>query len=207
MINILTDLLPTEFAFDDYTIKINSNFRTLINIEILFNNTKIEQNEKWEKAFNLFYKNIPFKLDEDKFIILAEYLIDFYRCGRAISEVSNSTGNTKSKINRIYCFKFDAEYIYSAFKHDYNIDLQKENLHWWEFNSLFKSLSEENEFIKIMQYRSMEINNDMTQKEKNFYKKMKEKYKIPEEKIDVDLEHKDALEEALLKGESIGHLI
>ena len=58
--NILTDILPTEFSVDGYKIKINYDFRTMIQIDLLFKDNSIDMHEKWEKAFNLFYKEIPF---------------------------------------------------------------------------------------------------------------------------------------------------
>lgn len=207
--NILTDILPTEFSVDGYKIKINYDFRTMIQIDLLFKDNSIDMHEKWEKAFNLFYKEIPFlQIKEYQFKILGEYLIDFYSCGKLnINNNSEKNSNNNLSENPIFCFKFDAEYIYSAFLHDYKIDLQKENLHWWIFNSLFKNLSEENEFIKIMKYRAIKINKDMSSKEREFYKSMKKKYKIPTETNHINMEYKNALDEALLKGESITHLI
>lgn len=208
--SLLTNILPTEFTIDGYTLEINSDFRTMIKIDMLFKDNSIDISKKWETAFSLFYVSIPFtKIDEYYFKVLAEYLINFYSCGinnnDNINKKTNSNSNSNSK--HVFCFNFDAEYIYSAFLHDYKIDLQKENLHWWIFNSLFKNLSEENEFVKIMKYRTIEINSDMSNKEKEFYRKMKRKYEIPTSTNDIDIEHKNALEEALLKGESIDHLV
>lgn len=222
--NLLTDLLPTKVYIEEYTVKINPDFRTMIQIDILFKDDSIDESQKWETAFDLFYIDIPFFINENYFILLAENLISFYSCGHYIENSNkekkasnenrehdhshtNQDEKKTSNLKPIFCFKFDAEYIYSAFLHDYKIDLQKENLHWWVFNSLFKNLSEENEFVKIMKYRSIEIDKDMSPKEKEFYKKMKKRYALPTTERKVDVEHKNALEEALLKGESIDHLV
>lgn len=211
--NLLTDLLPTKVYIEEYTVKINPDFRTMIQIDILFKDNSIDESQRWETAFDLFYIDIPFFINEHYFILLAENLISFYSCGHYIENREHDHSHTNqdekktSNLKPIFCFKFDAEYIYSAFLHDYKIDLQKENLHWWVFNSLFKNLSEENEFVKIMKYRSIEIDKDMSPKEKEFYRKMKKRYALPTTERKVDVEHKNALEEALLKGESIDHLV
>jgi len=44
---------------------------------------------------------------------------------------------------------------------------------------MFKSLKEDNEIVKIMGYRSMTINSNMSKEQKDFYSNMKKIYAIP----------------------------
>ena len=85
----------------------------------------------------------------------------------------------------------DADYIYSAFMSQYNIDLQDiEYLHWWKFRALFDSLNENNRLSKIIQYRSMDLSKIKDKEQKKFYKNMKKLYKIDtiseEEKAELE---------------------
>ena len=113
----------------------------------------------------------------------------------------------RTKSNKVlYRFDCDSSYIYSAFLSQYRLDLQElPYMHWWKFRSLLQGLSEENEFIKIIGYRAMEISSKMTIDQKRFYKKMKEQHKIPmsEKKSRLISE----VEEALMNGGDIGQLL
>lgn len=205
--NILINKLPESVSIDDFSLDINCDFKTIIQIELLFKDTSIDDEIRWSKALSLFYKNIPFKITDYYFELLAEKLLWFYSCGKSEDNTPKYEGVSSSKGQQVYCLNFDADYIYSAFRHDYNIDLSSEILHWWVFNSLFKSLSEDNEFVKIMKYRTIEIDKNMSNEEKEFYKKMKKIYEIPNHMSDIEKEQKNAIEEALLKGESIDKLL
>lgn len=59
----------------------------------------------------------------------------------------------------IFDFVEDAEYIYSAFLFDYNIDLleQQGKMHWRKFKALFKGLSSKSRFKEIIEIRTAEV--------------------------------------------------
>ena len=100
----------------------------------------------------------------------------------------------------------DDDYIYAAFMDQYNIDLQDiEYLHWWKFKAMFKSLKEDNEIVKIMGYRSMDLSKIKDKEEKAYYKKMQELYKLP-----ISKDEKEKLDEitvALLNGGDLSKVL
>ncbi len=51
---------------------------------------------------------------------------------------------------------------------------------------MFKSLNEENQIVKIMGYRAMDIPNDMPNDQKEFYRKMKKLYELPRSKSEIE---------------------
>ena len=128
----------------------------------------------------------------------------FYRCGK---EITSSKGNGKGKrVTQIYSFEHDDDYIYAAFMDQYNIDLQDiEYLHWWKFKAMFKSLKEDNEIVKIMGYRSMDLSKIKSKEEKAYYKKMRKLYEIPIPKD--EREKLDEITEALLLGKNVNNLL
>lgn len=74
----------------------------------------------------------------------------FYECGRKdYHKVKSKSGNKREEI---YSYKYDDEYIYSAFLEKYRIDLSISKIHWWKFQALLKGLGE-CEFNKIKGYR------------------------------------------------------
>lgn len=171
--NILIDLLPKKVIIDRKSYDMNYDFRTSILFEIMIQDNEIGEEEKIINALNLYYPVVPENIKEG-----IEKILWFYRCGKELSKEKGGVGSGKS--GQIYSFDYDDDYIYAAFLDQYNIDLQDiEDLHWWKFKALFKSLTEDNEFVKIMGYRAMDISKDMPKEQKDFYRKMKKLHEIP----------------------------
>jgi len=198
--NILIDLLPEEIEIEGIEYKINSDFRNSMLFELMMSDNKLDDNQKIEQALKLYYPNIPQNID-----LAVDQLLWFYRCGK---DVVKSSGSGKGKSAQIYDFNFDDDYIYSAFLDQYNIDLQDiENLHWWKFKAMFKSLREDNEIVKIMGYRSMDLNKIKDKEEKAHYKKMKDLYKIQNNIGQDETEKLKLIQEALQKGGDLSKLL
>ena len=105
-----------------------------------------------------------------------EDIIWFYKCGK---EEKTSQENEK-KEKQIYSYVFDADKIYSAFIQQYNIDLQKINLHWWQFRSMFESLTDETQIVEIMGYRAMDLSKIKDKEERKRYRKLQKLYALPD---------------------------
>lgn len=168
--NILIDLLPTKVEIDSKEYEINSNFRTSLLFSLLMEDDDVGEEQKIIQALNLYYPTIP--ADINKAI---EKIIWFYKCGKEDKKASSNRNSTEKVLD----YNVDADYIYSAFMSQYNIDLQDiEYLHWWKFRALFDSLDENNRLSKIIQYRSMDLSKIKDKEQKKFYKNMKKLYKI-----------------------------
>ena len=167
-INILLDELP---EITPSGLKIRTDFRESIKFELLMQDRKIKEEDKIKLALNLYY-------DEIKDVKQAiQDIIWFYKCGeREVATKQTKEDNKK----QIYSYEFDDEYIYSAFKDQYNIDLNTENLHWWKFKALFKGLRENNKIVEIMGYRAMDLTKIKDKDEKERYKKLKKIYALPD---------------------------
>lgn len=197
--NLLLDLIPSEVDINNKKYEINSDFRTSILFELLMQDNSIKDKDKFNLALELYYPVIP-----DDVTLAIEQLLWFYRCGK---DVIKSKGNGKGKSStQIYSFEHDDDYIYAAFMDQYGIDLQDiDNLHWWKFKALFKSLKEDNEIVKIMRYRSTDLSTIKDKEQKAYYKKMQELYKIP---LPQDEQEKlDEITNALLIGDDISKFL
>ncbi|MBY6878670.1 bacteriophage Gp15 family protein [Clostridium botulinum] len=196
--NMLIDLVPTTIEIEDEEYEINSNFRVSILFELLMQDNSISEENKIIQALQLYYPVIPPNIN-----LAVDKMLWFYRCGK---DIIPSKGTGKGKSTQIYNFGYDDDYIYSAFLDQYRIDLQDiEYLHWWKFKAMFKALREDNEIVKIMGYRSMDLSKIKDKEEKSYYRKMQELYKIP-----IAKDEKDKLEEInniLLNGGDIGNLL
>lgn len=183
--NILIDEVPEYVEIDGIEYKINTDFRIGIMFELLIQDNTLTDMEKVEIALNLYYPEIP----HDPIQAL-EKILWFYRCGKeydAESPQEGTEGTTQQQA--IYSFEHDAEYIYAAFLNQYGIDLQDiEHLHWWKFRALFKGLKEDNLIVKIMGYRAIKIDDNMTDSEKKFYRRMKKIYALPDNRTQEEKE-------------------
>jgi len=195
--NILIDLVPTSVTIENQDYKINSDFRTSILFELLMQDNEISEEDKIIYSLELYYPILPKNINE-----AVDKMLWFYRCGK---DITPSKGTGKGKSTQIYSFNFDDDYIYSAFLDQYGVDLQDIDLHWWKFKSMFKALKEDNEIVKIMGYRSMDLSKIKDKEEKNYYRRMQELYKIP-----IAKDEKDKLEEInniLLNGGDVSKVL
>ncbi len=104
-------------------------------------------------------------------------------------------------------FAVDEEPIFAAFYGAYKIDLTEENLHWWKFLALFRSLPQDCEISRIMQYRGTDLKS-VPKYHKKFYAEMKSKYRLDKSRSERQLtlderneEMKRRVEEAYRKAE------
>jgi hypothetical protein len=171
--NLLIDIVPTVVGINGIEYEINSDFRTSILFELMMQDNELDDKEKIIQALNLYYPEIPEDINK-----AVDMLLWFYRGGKDIT--SNGKGAGKGKAEQIYSFDYDDDYIYSAFLDQYRVDLQDiPYLHWWKFKAMFKSLKEDNEIVKIMGYRAMDLSKVRDKEQRAYYKKMKDLYKIP----------------------------
>lgn len=197
--NLLIDLVPNTVEIDNEEYEINSDFRTSILFELLMQDSSIVDEDKIFIALQLYYPVIP-----DDVNLAIDKILWFYRCGK---DIRNQKGNGKGKsVTQIYSFEHDDDYIYAAFMDQYNIDLQDiKHLHWWKFKAMFKSLREDNEIVKIMGYRSMDLSKIKEKEQKAYYKKMKQLYEIPISKD--EREKLDDINNILLNGGDLSKVL
>jgi len=199
--NILIDILPTKVKIEDMEYDINSDFRTSMIFELMMSDNELNDKQKIINAIELYYPIIPRDIN-----IAVEKILWFYKCGKDVK--TSKSSSAKGKSTQIYNFDSDDDYIYSAFLDQYNIDLQDINgLHWWKFKAMFKSLKEDNEIVKIMGYRSTDLNKIKDKEEKAHYKKMQDLYKIQTQTSKTETEKIKDIQEALSEGRDISKLL
>ncbi|MGN1358657.1 MAG: bacteriophage Gp15 family protein [Bacilli bacterium] len=182
--NILIDLLPVKVEINKVEYNINTDFRYWINYTLVLKDDSLTEEEKILTVLQLVFKDsIPKNLQE-----AFEKIKWFYNCGEEI-KTSNFKPIGKNTSEKIFDYEYDANYIYSAFMTQYNIDLQDVELHWWKFQALFKALDDNLLFSKIQRYRAINLKDIKDSKEKAFYKEMKKLYALPKEEIIVENEY------------------
>lgn len=66
---------------------------------------------------------------------------------------------------RLYSFTKDGGLIYSAFRSQYGLDLQRDELHWWAFLALFHDLSPDCRFYQLVGLRRGYLRGALTPEE------------------------------------------
>lgn len=175
---------PKHIVYKDLEIPINWDFRAGIEFERLVYDTNIEDKDRFIRILENYFKSLP-TIDEPK--ILIDNLLTFYRCGK----VQQATDENAPKQKQAYDFYEDWPYIHAAFLQQYNMDLNTVNgLHWWQFKGMLESLDDRSQFKKILGFRVMKIDSNMSKEQKKYYSEMKKVYRLPDkrsqEEIDED---------------------
>ena len=183
MINLLLDDID-KVVKDRIKIDFDTNFRIGIAFEIMMQNPKYSMQAKTYQALKLFYPEMNEIKDTKKAI---DDIIWFYSCGK--SEEKTSQKIKKGKTKQIYSYEFDNDLIYSAFKNQYNVDLEEiEYLHWWKFKAMFNGLKSDNRIVEIMGYRAMDLSKIKDKDMKKHYKQLQEEYKLPDMRSEEEKE-------------------
>ena len=183
MINLLLNNID-EVVKDRIKIDFDTNFRIGIAFEIMMQNPKYSMQAKTYQALKLFYPEMDEIKDVKKAI---DDIIWFYSCGKSEEKTSRKKGKNKQK--QIYSYEFDNDLIYSAFKNQYNIDLEEvEYLHWWKFKAMFEGLKSDNRIVEIMGYRAMDLTKIKDKDMKKHYKQLQEDYKLPDMRSEEEKE-------------------
>lgn len=184
--------LPYNVNLQGKNYKINADYRVMISFENVLRDKTLTKSQKIERGLRMFYPLFFYPDEWEKVISnpslykeACEKLLWFYKCGDR-EDYHKTSGEGKGSSEKILDFKYDDEYVFSAFYFK-GIDLTTDYLHWWKFKAIFKSLHDET-INRIMEYRSYSgKDEDM--------KKKKEYWKLPED--ESEKERLEALYEAL----------
>lgn len=184
MINLLIDDIE-DVVKKRIKVQFDTNFRTCILFETMMQDPNYSLEAKTYQTINLFYPKIEEIKDIDKAL---KDVVWFYTIGKSEEETSQRGTNKKAK--QIYSYVFDNELIYSAFKDQYNVDLQDiDYLHWWKFKAMFEGLKSDNKIVEVMGYRATELNTIKDKEMKKLYKKMKRLYVLPDMRTEEQKEY------------------
>ena len=124
---------PEYVKIDNKKYKINTNFKVALECNKISMDESIGENER---ILAIIYKLFGKKglYDKENRYTLFEYAVKFLRCG-------NLDDNNEKSDNYDMDFIEDYDYIKASFRSDYNINLDEEDMHFWEFYNLLGGLS------------------------------------------------------------------
>lgn len=159
MIDLTKRGLPNVVEIHGIPYSIYTDFRLWMRFEI--EASKLKKNQSIDVSY-LFKNRMPSYCD----------LADLFVFSKPASELPRQ----KSHSDVVALdYEIDADYIYSAFMSQYNIDLlEVEELHWHKFLALLKGLKEDEVISKIMSYRCYE----KTDEKKDIYEELRHSWCI-----------------------------
>lgn len=159
--------LPDCVFVEGKNYNINTDFRIWAELCSFMESSATYEEKILKLLLNGYTNELPPHLDSS-----VKALLDFMVQGNTIN-----TDYQKSS-EKIISFSIDEGVIYASFLYQYGIDLYKENLHWWSFMNLLNSLNSNTAFMKIVTYRSINCQLIKNKEMRQFYRKMKNKYRI-----------------------------
>ena len=161
--NILLDPLPQEW--NGYPI--DSDFQTGIQVYWILEDPELDNHEKLIQAARLlFIDRKPESLNE-----LADAIMWFLHGW----ETDNPPKDRNS--TPVLDFQMDQWRIWVAFKSQFQIDLNRQKLHFWVFMVLLNNL-EECSLTRVEEIRGKKLTGKMTAEERKYYARAKEVYAI-----------------------------
>ena len=166
--NILTDTLPESVVIGAKDFAIRTYFRVCLKTIMAFEDPELTPQEKTSILLSNLYPEIP--SDIETAIQQANLFLNGGKVNEEESEPSP----------RVYSFSKDANFIFAAFRQTHSIDLQKADLHWWEFLSLFMDLGSETTFCQLVSLRKRIKTGKASKEERQAAREMGDLIEVPE---------------------------
>ncbi len=174
MFNVLLDPLPTEYE----GFPIDTDFQTGIQIMQVLEDGELSQQEQIGTALSLLFL---VEDSEGNPLDLPDYQTAIDGLMWYLSAWNHDHGD-KDKHDKIMDFDVDQWRIYADFRRYYNINVNTEQLHYWEFMALLSALPNDGAYKNVLFIRDKKLDSKMSKEERNTYIKLKEIYALKQTK-------------------------
>ncbi len=170
--------------------KINADYRVALKCEEVAKSSVSDEERAMAIIYLLFgNKGLQDSQNWEELLLLGLKFLNCAKEGKSEDEEANMD------------FKQDWNYIQASFFSDYNIDLSKNKMHWWQFYDLLCGLTEQCILNRIRFIRDFDISQIKDSNEKEKWIKQKEQVALKREIIKSPEERRlDELFERQLKG-------
>lgn len=183
--SILTSRLSTTYTYQDSIYTVDLAFNNVILFLNMMGDDELEDIDKIDLGLEILL-DCCFLIDyKQRSFILKDLIATFINKDGAEPELDIAGNPMPHQKSEPFSLEHDAEYIYSSFKKDYDIDLQEEfnKLDWRKFQILLRDLSEDTKFKKVIDIRERPLPTGKgSGKEKEQLNKMKKLYALPSHK-------------------------
>ena len=164
--------LPYEIEVDGEKYAINTDFSVWVEVEHILFSRKFSDGETLARVLALVFPVLPHNPEE-----AIRGLLWFYSAGEDCETGGDRTMPAYDPV-------LDFEYIWGAFLAEFGIDLCDCKMHWWKFKALLSCLGENCRFSQIVGYRTVDLSQIETPERRAFYRKMKKKFNLPDNRTE-----------------------
>lgn len=179
--NPLARTFPTQVRINGRECPIRWRFTDCIAIILAYEDEGLTWQEQQHILLSRFYPELP--ADVGKALELAFRFLD----GGERSQETDDEPEEDTPL-RLYSFSRDGGLIYSAFRYQYGIDLQQDELHWWAFLALFQDLSADSRFYQLLRLRQGYLEGTLSREETALFESMGPSALPPEQPGDRERE-------------------
>ena len=168
--NILLDDLPEAVEVNGVEYAVNFDFRTGLACILDMESSELTDEEKCILLLRRIYgETIP-----DDVEVALKLAVKFLDGGKEPPEDENPFADNI----RLYSFEKDSALIYAAFQQTHGIDLQKVDLHWWQFLALFQDLGADTAFCNMINLRRRVNSGEATKEERQYALKLGDAFEV-----------------------------
>ena len=160
--------------------KINTDYRVALRCFEVIEDPDICDEERALAVIFLLFGEVPTDRLEDFLRIAGNYL----RCG----ETEEKQASTEKDMD----FQADEKYIIASFMSDYQIDLPRVNMHFWQYIQLIQGFTERSVMSRVREIRNYDMEELKDPKSRAKMAKAKEAVALPEKYSRAE---KEAIEE------------
>jgi hypothetical protein len=162
--------------------KINTDYRAALRCFEVIDDVSICDEERALAVIYILFGDVPTDHAEDFLRIAGDYL----RCGEK--------ENPKGSSNKDMDFTADEKYIAASFMSDYQIDLSRADMHFWQYIHLIQGFTERSVMSRVREIRNYDLEELKDPKSKAKMVKAKEAVALPDKFSKAEQEAIDEFE-------------
>lgn len=174
---------PKYAKVSDKKYPINTSFRVALKCFEIINDSSISDLERTYAIVYKLFGFIPEDKDMKDFVRIAE---QYLGCGKSQEEHQSRKKDMD--------FKQDWPYLIASFMSDYKINLNDEEMHWYQFIDLIQGLTEDSVMSKVRELRNYNLSEVKDQKTRNKIIKLQQNVALKEELTPEEQEALDKFE-------------
>lgn len=148
--------------------KINTDYRVALRCFAVIDDASISDEERALAVIFLLFGEVPTDNLEDFLRIAGDYL----RCGEK--------AETQATTNRDMDFIADEKYIAASFMSDYQIDLSRTDMHFWQYIHLLQGFTDRSVMSRVREIRNYDLEEIKDPKTRAKMVKAKEAVALPD---------------------------
>ena len=169
-------IYPTKMEANGHIYSINTDYRYGLACMRAINDSTITKLERYYALLTILLGEDVLEEDED---ILMSKIEIYLRCGK-----EENTSNDEIDMDYIQ----DEDLIDTSIRQVYKIDINKENMHWYEYNKLISGLTEECILNRVRDIRSYDLSEEKDEKRRKKIIEAKNRVALKENHIKTDKE-------------------